>query len=383
MSDLSSLPVPSPEMLELSQQLQDKLRLQIAKSGPLPFSDFMHQALYANGLGYYSNGLQKFGAAGDFITAPHVSSLFSYCLARQCQEVFSQMASGCILEFGAGSGQMALDILTYLAQHDALPETYFIVELSADLQQRQYQLFARKAPDLLSRVQWLRQLPVDFEGVVLANEVLDAMPVSIFTQQAQLQEVAVTYASEGFQFCTQPPSDTLCHAVKDLGCTFAEGYQSEVNTFLPGWIAALTGCVSQGVVLLLDYGFPAHEYYHPSRHMGTLMCHYRHHAHGDPLSYIGLQDITAHVDFTAVACVADDAGFDVLGFTHQGGFLTDCGLDELLAKLSESERLLQSQCVRRLVSPNEMGELFKVMALGKNMDISLGGFHNFDQLHRL
>lgn len=358
---------------------------EIEEKGPIPFVRFMEQALYAPGQGYYSSGVQKFGRDGDFITAPELSPLFSQCVARQCQQVLSELKKPKILEFGAGSGVMAVDILLTLEQLNCLPDEYCIIELSAELQSRQQNLFNTRAPHLLSKVRWISQLPEEpFEGVILANEVLDAMPVHKFKMQHKLKEAYVDYQDEQFRWHWNAPSKTLSEAISKLEISFPEGYESEINCFASGWIRSLSSILSHGLVLLIDYGFPRREYYHRDRSMGTIMCHYQHRSHADPLILVGQQDITAHVDFTLIAEAAVDCEFDVDGYTNQAAFLIDCGITELLEKVRDDvERFNHANYIKLLTSPSEMGELFKVMALTKEYDEPLFGFRSLDFLDRL
>ncbi len=345
--------------------------------GQISFARYMALALFAPGLGYYSAGSQKFGASGDFVTAPEISPLFSRCLARQTAEVLENLGSGDVLEVGGGSGIMAADLLAELALLGSLPKQYFLLELSADLRQRQRETLAQKVPHLLARVQWLDSLPDDgFRGVVLANELLDALPVHLFRAEAEgFTERCVTWQDGRFQWCSAGIGDAaLAQGLAMLGEGLPEGYVSELNLAAGGWIGSVATLLQAGVVLLIDYGFPRHEYYHPQRDRGTLMCHYRHRAHDDPFVYPGLQDITAHVDFTAVAECAVDSGLDVLGYNTQGLFLLANGITELAQSDNEREQLRLAQQVRTLTLPGDMGELFKVMALGRNYDVPLRGF---------
>ena len=367
--------------------LQQKIIDQIHEQGPIAFMDFMQQALYAPGLGYYSSGQQKFGAQGDFITAPELSPLFSHCIAYQCQQILSLLKSPCILECGAGSGVMAVDTLLMLEQLNSLPQQYFILELSAELQQRQKHLFAKRAPHLLSRISWLKTLPSQpFEGIVLANEVLDAMPVAKFRIDGNnLQEAYVAVTNNQFVWYWDKPKAWLSQQFNQLMLNLADGYESEINLLINGWIKSLGDCLSRGSVLLIDYGFARREYYHHDRSMGTLMCHYQHRAHTNPLIQVGCQDITAHVDFTAVASAAVDHGFDVAGYTHQAGFLVNCGITDLIQNMADAtERFNCNNQIKQLTLPSEMGELFKVIALIKAVDCDeLLGFRMFNQLERL
>lgn len=383
------LPLPSAAAIAHSERLQAHLAAQMQQR-PLPFSAFMADLLYAPGLGYYSAGATKLGAAGDFVTAPELSPLFSQCLARQCADVLTAIGGGDLLEFGAGRGIMARDILLELAALDCLPEQYCIVEVSADLRERQQQTLAELPAELAGKVVWLEALPSAFNGVVLANEVLDAMPVTLFRRNGQtLTEMAVTLAENGDFRWTELPADVALQqwfaALPDVIKTdWPDDYLSEFHPLQAGWLQSLGRMLQRGVVLLIDYGFPRHEFYHPDRSRGTLMCHYRHHAHPDPLLLPGLQDVTAHVDFTAVAEQAIDAGLDVLGYCHQAGFLQSLGVLELAMRYSEErEQIAAAQALKRLLMPHEMGELFKVIALGKAVDLSLTGFALYDMRERL
>ncbi len=375
---IAHLPVPSAIELQHSQQTTEYIveKIQQAK-GSVTFEQFMQWALYAPGLGYYRAGLRKFGAQGDFVTAPELSPAFSQCIARQCADILSALSSASILELGAGSGVMAADILTELEQLDSLPEHYYILDISAELQQRQRETLQHKVPHLLDRVLWLQSWPEDFCGVIVGNEVLDAMPVQRFRVTAEgVQEQYVGWDGEHYVSVFKPANPRLEHAVQALGA-LPEGYESEWNPHLSGWFQALFAAMKQGVVLLIDYGFPRHEFYHPQRDEGTLMCHYRHHAHPEALLYPGLQDITAHVDFTAVAEAAYEAGFHVLGYTPQMYFLLHAGLEALLSASDPQDVVAHTrltQQIQALIMPAEMGELFKVIALSKDLDIVLSGF---------
>lgn len=386
----NELPPPSPEAQAHSEKLQALIRDEIeAAGGHLGFDRFMELALYAPGLGYYSAGSHKFGEAGDFVTAPEISPLFSRCLAGQCAEVLSGLGSGDILEFGAGSGAMAADILLELERLDCLPERYFILEVSADLRQRQQQSLSEKAPQLAGRVSWLDALPESgFCGVVLANEVLDAMPVHRFrAHNGMPQELCVVWRGNGFALEECVPEEALAKRLEVLQAQFAlpEGYSSEINLHAEEWIRSLGRFLEKGAAFLIDYGFPRAEFYHPQRSTGTLMCHYRHRAHDDALILVGLQDITTHVDFTSVGEAALAAGLSVRGYTSQANFLIANGLTELLANAggTTKEQLALSMQVKRLTMPGEMGEMFKVMALTRGWDGPLRGFALRDERGRL
>jgi SAM-dependent MidA family methyltransferase len=366
-------------MLSIAQNnspLVEHLRNIINSQGPLSFAQYMQQALYAPGLGYYSAGSQKFGAKGDFITAPEISPLFANCVAVQIAQVFEKLSQTNILEFGAGTGVLAADILQALEKSNQLPESYYIVELSADLQQRQRALLQERVPHLLDKVIWLSTLDnIKLSGVIIANEVLDAMPVHKFKwEQQQLKEFFVDWQHDKFVWLLDAPCAELQNYIHQLNIHFDDEYESEANLLLKAWLASVAEILTQGAILLIDYGFPREEYYHPQRHMGTLMCHYQHRAHDDPLILTGSQDITAHVDFTAVAQAAVESNLKVCGFTTQANFLLNCGITDMIDPNTTAEQQWQmSQQIKKLLLPSEMGELFKVMALTKHFDHPLIG----------
>ena len=384
-------PAPDPAAQQLSATLASAIREEIADSdGSIPFARYMERCLYEPGLGYYSAGLQKFGSGGDFITAPEVSPLFGQCIARSCSTVLASLGGGDILEFGAGSGRLALDLLAELARLDALPLRYQILERSAELRQRQQETLREHVPQLLYRVSWIDTLPgADFRGVMLANEVLDAMAVERFQWDggtARLFHVASD--SECFHWQLSETQDDTTKRITALcaECDLPAGYVSEFNAGLPAWLQGVGELLEQGLLLLIDYGYPRHEYYHPQHGSGTLMCHYRQRAHADPFLWPGLQDITAPVDFTAVAEAANAAGLEVSGFTTQAGFLLDSGLDELLQSAGPGESLPYmrlAQQAKTLILPGEMGERFKCIALTRGLDIGIPGFRLQDYRNRL
>ncbi len=362
-----------------SQKFLEFLIERIRSQGPIAFVDFMNLALYAPGQGYYVAGATKLGRGGDFITAPELSPLYAHCLARQVAEVLETLGGETeVLELGAGSGLMALELLRELERLDRLPTTYIILELSPELRERQEILFDQEAPELKNRVRWVDTLP-KIRGVILANEVMDAMPVHRFKMEDSLKEFYVTEENGELAWALKPASSELIKALEDAELKLTPPYESEINLCLPAWIKSLGEALSEGLILLIDYGFPRHEYYHPERSMGTLMCYYQHQAHGNPLILPGIQDITAHVDFTRVAEAAVEAGLTVAGFTNQASFLLNCGLVDSLGELSLEQRL----AIQQLTLPTEMGELFKAIALTKEWDSSLRGFAYFDQRHRL
>lgn len=391
-SAVTELPQPDAEALKVSDELIARIQQAIAESGGrIPFDRFMELALYAPGLGYYVAGSRKFGEAGDFVTAPEVSPLFAQCLARQARDVLLSLGGGEILEFGAGSGVLAADMLAELERLDALPERYLILEVSPDLQQRQREMLAQRAPSLLQRVVWLDRLPREFSGMVVANELLDAMPVSRFRIGAEgVEECYVALDGQGLKevFAT-PESPGLVESASQIDRAaggLGEGYVSEINLRQASWLRALSEMMAQGAILLFDYGYPRSEYYHAQRNTGTLMCHYRHRAHADPFRWIGLQDITSHVDFSAAAEVSVEAGFTLAGYTTQAHFLMGLGLAEIIAAsdpndLARHMELVQG--VKRLTLPSEMGERFKVLGLTKAMQPELAGFSLLNLQNRL
>jgi len=388
-ASLRELPPPSPDEAAHSAALAQLIRTAIdTAGGAIGFDRYMELALYAPGLGYYSAGARKFGAEGDFITAPELSPLFSRCVARHCAGLLAGLDGGALLEFGAGSGAMAADILLELERLQALPAGYLILELSADLRARQRETLRARAAHLLPRVQWLDELPHDFTGVVLGNEVLDAMPVHRFRlTDGTIQELGVAWHDDAFvwtrlETCT-PRLAARVQAIAAAG-ELPQGYESEVNLAAEDWLRSVAGFLRHGVVLLFDYGFPRHEYYHPQRSAGTLMCHYRHRAHPEPLILPGLQDITAHVDFSAMAESALAAGLDVLGFANQANYLLGSGLLELTQQSDDMrQQLAVAAQLKRLMMPGEMGELFKVLALGRGVADAGPGFAVRDERYRL
>jgi SAM-dependent MidA family methyltransferase len=381
-----SLPAPDSDALAASHALQNLIAAEIARrDGAIAFDRFMELALYAPDLGYYSGGAAKLGAAGDFTTAPEISSLFGAAIARVAAAIIAQSAPR-LLEFGAGTGKLARDVLTALAAAGVAVESYAILELSGELRARQQEAL-RDFP----QVSWLDAMPASFEGVVLANEVLDAMPVQLVRRDAEgWRELMVTIADGAFALVPQAPDAALATRIAtqipeaDL---LPEGYVTEVHAVGCGFMASLARMLAagKGAAILFDYGFPAHEYYLDQRSGGTLMCHYRHHAHPDPFYLPGLQDITAHVDFTAMALAAQDAGADVLGYMNQAAFLIGAGLGELMQQLDPGEPLRylpQANAAHKLVSPAEMGELFKVLVVGHGVELP-EALARADRSHRL
>jgi len=382
-----ALPEPTPEEFELSQHLTELIRAEIARAGgAIPFARFMELALYAPALGYYSAGKHKFGVAGDFVTAPELGPVFAQCLARQCAQILGALSLGNILEAGAGSGALAVQLLLELERLGQLPARYCILEISSALRARQQALFAEQAAHLLERVHWLDSLPsAGFRGIVLGNELLDAMPVERFRVGTDgIMQLQVCWKESRFAWRDVPADDTLRARVTALD--LPEAYVSEIGLAAEGWVRSVADILEQGVLLLVDYGFPRNEFYHLQRATGTLMCHYRHRAHDDPLLLVGLQDITAHVDFTAIAKAGTDSGLSLLGYNSQALFLLGCGLDEIATRSNPEEaraHLRFTNEVKKLTLPHEMGELFKVIAFGRGVETPLAGFRLQDRRGRL
>lgn len=383
------LPQPDKDAMAHSLKLCSSIQEQIRQSGGhIAFDRFMHSALYLPGMGYYRCGSEKFGVQGDFVTAPEVSVLFGQSIAQFIQQID---VGDSILEIGAGRGLMAADILLALDEQDALPANYCILELSAELIQRQRQTLSDKCPQLLERVVWLDRLPQAFRGVVIANELLDAMPVTRFCVKGDTvyqQHVVCNEGVFGFKDIeTQNPRLLERVALlKQQGCVGDTGeYRSEVNFVAEDWIKGIAEILTSAVMVLIDYGYPRSVYYHAQRNMGTLMCYYRHRGHPDPLILVGLQDITAHVDFTAMADAALDANMEILGFATQAHFLLNLGL---LDRVGDNQDDLTSYLrktgeIKRLTLPGEMGETFKVMVLAKDYAGDIPGFEQFDIRHTL
>ncbi len=377
---MTSLPKPTPEALAHSARLIELIRARIDESGGwLSFAQYMEFALYAPGLGYYASGAAKLGAAGDFVTAPEMTPLFGRTLARQLAGVLAE-TGGDILELGAGSGRLALDLLRELEVQESLPRRYLILEVSPDLRARQQALLKEEAPALLSRVVWLDALPDTLSGVVLGNEVLDALPVRLLYRAATGEFERGVVWHDGLAWGDRPLVEEPWRAWT-AALPETDGYLTEICPAASALVASLGERLRHGMLLFLDYGFPAAEYYHPQRHMGTLKVHYRHHSLDDPFHLPGLSDITAHVDFSAVASAATSAGLDLLGYTSQGNFLLNGGLLDLLGEMQPGSRdyLNAAAALQRLVQPTEMGELFKAIALGRGLRAVPGGFGRGDR----
>jgi SAM-dependent MidA family methyltransferase len=375
------LPPPSPEAAAHSRLVGEYVAREILDSGGwIPFARYMELVLYAPGLGYYSAGSRKFGAEGDFVTSPEISPMFARCLARQARQVLDA-TGGDILELGPGSGVLAADLFEDLKAQGAPPRNYFMLEVSPDLRARQHALLAERFPEDFGRFTWIGELPVSFRGLVLANEVLDVVPFALVRREAgELFERGVILTESGFAWEDQrmPDGDLRRRTAAVLPPGDYE-YLTEVGFAAEGLVRTLAKALEAGVALFIDYGFPEREYYHPQRSMGTLRCHYRHRFHGDPFFMPGLQDITAHVDFTAMARAGESAGAEVEGFTTQAYFLISCGLAVLVQETDPEitlSRLKATSAVHRLINPAEMGELFKVLALGKGVEGPLLGFQS-------
>lgn len=387
-----TLPQPDAHSAAHSKRVAEFIGARIADAGgSLSFAEFMHHALYTPGLGYYTAGSTKFGATGDFVTAPEVSALFGRVLGRQCAEVLADLNRGAILEYGAGSGKLARDILETLARLDALPERYEILEVSADLQERQAQFLREELPDLFSLVSWPDTPPEDHRGVIVANEVLDALPVERFRRGSSgVNQLRVVLDGDGFAIAESPAPGNLEQAVlaieEELGQRLPTAFVSDISLGLPGWITTLAASLQQGLAFLFDYGVTRREYYSSERSGGWLRCHFRHHVHDNPLILAGIQDLTAWVNFSAVAEAALQGGLDVAGYSAQAQFLLGGGLE---AEMREFETLpLASQLelsgqVKTLTLPGEMGEHFKCIALRRGDVITPSAFIMADRTHTL
>lgn len=390
--DRPTLPQPDAASAQHSERVAAFVRARIAEAGgSLSFAEFMHHALYAPGLGYYAAGSTKFGADGDFVTAPEVSAIFGRVLARQCGEVLAQTKGGSILEYGAGSGKLARDVLLALAERDVLPERYEILEVSADLRQRQEQYLRAELADLVSRVSWLDSPPVHHRGVIIANEVLDALPVERFARRPTgINQVRVVRDGDEFGIVEAPAPDRLSQVVRVIeeqrGEPLPVGFVSDISLGISGWISELADGLQEGVAFLFDYGINRREYYAAERSGGWLRCHFRHHAHNDPLVLTGIQDLTAWVDFTAVAEAALDCGLEVAGYSAQAQFLMGGGLDEEVrhfGSLPLASQVELSAQIKTLTLPSEMGEHFKCLALRRGNFATPSAFSMADRTHTL
>ncbi|APA86334.1 class I SAM-dependent methyltransferase [Paraburkholderia sprentiae WSM5005] len=391
-----SLPAPGPSALAQSDALVAEIRKQLdAAGGWLPFDRYMERALYAPGLGYYSGGARKFGLraddGSDFVTAPELSPLFAATLARPVAEALEASGTRNVMEFGAGTGKLAAGLLNALDTLGAEFDSYSIVDLSGELRERQRETIAASAPALVGKVRWLDALPARFEGVVIGNEVLDAMPVRLFAHSGGVwHERGVVSRDGAFAFDDRPVAAAADLALlTEIDATrdhTGDDYVTETHEAARAFTRTICTMLARGAILLIDYGFPRHEYYHGQRAQGTLMCHYRHRAHGDPFLYPGLQDITAHVDFTGIAEAGVETGADLLGFTSQARFLLNAGVTEALGELDPADTarfLPAANAVQKLLSEAEMGELFKVIAFSRGLDDTLRAFSSGDRSHTL
>jgi SAM-dependent MidA family methyltransferase len=380
---LDMLPPLTATESEHSRKVVERVRDAIdAGSGWISFERFMEIALYEPGLGYYSAGAEKLGSGGDFVTAPEISPLFSRCLASQCQEILEHVSADGIVEIGAGSGVMAADLLSELAARGHVPERYSILEVSADLRERQRETLTARVPQFVERVVWLDRLPDEHRGVVLANEVLDALPVQRFrVRGTDINSLGVTWQLGRLDWSETRAEPGLEDAVRrieaNLGTSLPDAYTSELNLRLGPWLGSIAAMLREGVALFIDYGLPQRQYYRADRREGTLLCHFRHRFHDDPLINVGVQDIGAWVDFSAVAEAASSAGMSVAGFTTQAHFLIGNGIEQFLASMQREVLAARVQLARQamlLTLPGEMGERFKVIGLTKDFDRPLTGF---------
>ena len=388
------LPVPGDDEIAHSDALAALIRNEIAARGPIPFSRYMELCLYAPGLGYYSAGKTKFGAAGDFVTASELGDLFARVIAGTVAPALREIGDAAdLLELGGGSGRFAVAAMREFAALDALPRKYLILEPGADLRERQREHVAASLPaELARRVEWIdRPPPAAWSGVAFANEVLDALPTTRFTlRDGEVYEEYVVLRGAAFAR-EDRPADTLVsaavrHVERYLDADFINGYRSEILPQLPYWMQAVVGSLERGVALFVDYGYPRSEFYLPERNDGTLVCHYRHRAHADPLKHPGLQDITAFVDFTAVAEACTGTGFELVGYAPQGQFLLASGLPALIEETSALDDVARLRVVgeaKRLTLPGEMGERFQAIAFSRGVEEVPAGLRAFDLSRRL
>jgi SAM-dependent MidA family methyltransferase len=373
------LPTPDPDASAHSRRLAEHIAKAIAAEGDwIPFSRYMELALYAPGLGYYAAGARKFGPEGDFVTSPEISPLFAKCFALQAAEVLKAVG-GDVLELGPGSGIFAADLFEALKEMGTLPERYRLLEVSPDLRERQRALLAERFPQDIGRFEWIDRLPAKIRGMVIANEVLDVVPCSLVHRvDGTYRESGVIVTEAGFAFEDEDLRDgELRRRAENAFPVGDYDYLSEVNFAAEALVRTIASSLEAGVAIFIDYGFSEREFYHPQRSMGTLRCHYRHRVHGDPFFMPGLSDITAHVDFSAMARAAEQGGAEVYGFTTQAYFLISCGLGVLVSAGDPTRtlsRLKGTNAAYRLIGPSEMGELFKVLGFGKGVAEPILGF---------
>lgn len=381
------LPAFTPSQKESSDRFVSLIQTEINRSGAMPFSDFMHRSLYQPQLGYYVNGFSKLGEHGDFTTAPETSEHFAVCIANQCRQVFDAIGSSDILEFGSGSGRLAVDLLKALANLDCLPLSYLILDVSADLQQEQQQLLQSELPaNIYRRVQWLQRLPENFTGVVLANEVLDAFAVERFKiVNGSAERVMVGYNDDGFclHSVRNESVQAQVHEIEnDIGRTFTEGYESEFCTMLKPWWQSLSECIVKAAVLVCDYGSDRRNYYTDSKPAGTLRCFYRHTLHNDPFARPAVQDITADVDFTAVTIAATEVNMELQGYSPLSEFMLSLDIldhhQNMVESLDARAQIEATGKLKRVIMSQEMGDRFMVIGFSKGIDIALNGFSRAD-----
>jgi len=388
MTTIYDLPKPGHVALKRSRALSECIRQEIAKQhGVISFATFMELALYHPTLGFYNADTFTLGKHGDFTTAPEISPLFAKCFAKQIQQISNNLSSNNILELGAGTGRFANDLLSELDQNGCLPQHYYIYEISHGLRKKQQEFLRSACPHFFSRITWLDVLPVNFIGTIIANEVLDALPVHCFhIEDATVKERCIRIEKDEFTWQLEPPTtETLANEILKMRDHYAlsSGYDSEINLYIHEFIPCIANALTQGIILFADYGYGQREYYHPERRQGTLTCFYQHRRHNNPLLLPGLQDITTHVDFTRVIEIAADTGCSLAGFTSQSAFLLACGLMNIAADeekhLSPINEFRLHHAIKLLTMPTEMGERIKIMALSKNIELPLLGFHLQDR----
>lgn len=396
---VNNLPLPEKDAAEHSNKVKECLLDKIVSNGSLSFTEYMAAVLYEPGLGYYSAGSTKLGAEGDFITAPEISPLFSQSIAQAILPALAEIENCSILEVGAGSGKMAAAILAHLDSINNLPTHYYILELSADLRLRQQQFINETIPALAEKIVWLDSIPENLNAVVIANELLDAMPVVRFRKESQGISIEHVNEADGeFQLLyIQDSNDTMnlrvskrVDEIENEVNKLEVGYVSEINFNAEDWLASMADKLNKGVILLIDYGYPQHEYYHPERNEGTLNCFYRHRHHSNPFLYPGLQDLTSHVDFTAIADSGINNNLSLLGYTTQSHFLFGAGIAQLAEARTECfdddnivAQIELANEVKKLTMPYEMGEVVKAIGFSKNCNVTLEAFQFKDMRDHL
>ncbi len=380
------MPQIDSSLKQHSLALEEIIRERIVQENSISFADFMQMALYQPGFGYYSSGTHKFGKQGDFVTSPELGDLFAKCMARQFKQVLDQVDTAIILELGAGTGQFCFDCLLELDNLNSLPKNYYILEISADLQHRQNDLIQSLPNHLRGLVSWIKQpLKEKFNGIIFANEVLDALPVEVFKfENHDYQQMSVSLDGEdSFKQNWQAMPESLKAQIQAKELNLTNGYVSEFAPSLSAWLKTITQSLQQGVVLFVDYGYERNAYYHPQRNQGTLVCFMHHQANFDYFANVGIQDMTAFVDFTAVVEAGDQCGLDIDGYTTQAHFLMSLGIEKMLgdSESNYTHYYKNTTQMKKLVMPNEMGEKFKVIAMTKNFGEELQGFSFSNQLH--